>query len=296
MACFSFILTEVCDWNCGYCQFPLLKKQNQLTTDKIIRNVPYIRDIVSKTAEIQPPYMEIQGGEVGLIGEHTLALFLEELDYPVNVSTNGLFLERGYHLNHRIRPYVKEVQWHLCDRPGDYKLNLDYNDNNIFINKGIVHDNVDEIAAFISRNPHIQFNYVELECDIQSKRSPHTEDYTRLYKEIKSMGNVSENALEILEGRAYSPEDKRDKCKNYHSVVSINMASETICLCQRATNVNIPLTRENLIKRLNTFPCKLFNYPDEIVGCDSCIRLFSGKYEFFPREILKLRRLDFNES
>ena len=292
MACFSLILTEVCDWKCEYCQFPLLERPKQLTTDAIVRHIPYIREIISKT---ENPYVEIQGGEVGLIGPQMMALLLEELDNKVIVSTNGLFLEKGYHLRERIRPYIREILWHVCDKPGDYKIDVDYNDNDIFINKGIVHSSIDEIAKFIERNPQISFNYIELECDIRFKRSHRIDDYRRLYDAISSMSNVTDNALEIIQKRIDEPNSKRDKCKKFHPVISINLAAETICLCQRVITENIPLTRDNLIKRLKTFPNKLFSYNDTM-GCDSCIRLCSGRFEFDVKESLKLWRTDFNES
>jgi len=292
VACFSFILTEVCDWECNYCQFPLLNSPNELTTEKIIKHTPYIKEIISKT---ENPYVEMQGGEIGLIGSNMLALFLEELDQQIIVSTNGLFMERGYHLNERIRPYLREIMWHVCDKPGDYKLEVDYNDDDLFINKGIVHDDISNIVTFIRRNPHITFNYIELECDIRHKRSHHVEDYRRLYDHIVELSNVSNNALQIVKRRIDNPDSISDRCRKYHSVVSINLASETICLCQRVTDINVPLTRDNLIGRLKEFPNKFFEQRDSM-GCASCIRLCCGKYEFDARETLKIRRLDFNES
>jgi len=295
MAWFSFILTEKCDWNCCYCQFPLLDDHNEINSDKISRHVPYIRNVIKKTETVSEASIEIQGGEVGLIEKETLISFLETLNMPVFVSTNGEFLKRGYHLDEKIRPYIREVQWHLCQDPGDYKLEVDYNDNELFINKGIVHSNVDEIIAFIKQNPHIEFNYVELECNIQEKRTSDIDVLRGLYNRLQGLPNVGKNVFDILERRFNDAPDKREKCHDYHSVVSINLANESICLCQRVTDVNIPLTRKNLIKRVITYPNKCFEYPDSMMGCDSCIRLYSGKFEFgkILRDTLKIRRLDF---
>jgi len=295
MAWFSFILTEKCDWDCCYCQFPLLENHNEIDSEKILKHVPYIRDAIKTTEKVTEASVEIQGGEVGLIEKQTLILFLETLNIPVFVSTNGEFLEREYHLDKRIRPYIREIQWHLCQEPGDYKLRVDYNDDEIFINKGIVHSDVDETIKFIKQNPHIEFSYVELECDIQEKRTSDTDSLRELYDRLKGIPNVGKNVFDILKRRFNDADDKREKCHDYHSVVSINLANESICLCQRVTDVNIPLTKENLIKKIITYPNKCFVYPDSMMGCESCIRLYSGKFEFerILRDTLKIRRLDF---
>lgn len=295
MAWFSFILTERCNWDCCYCQFPLLTEHHEIDSDKIMRHVPYIRDVIKRTESVTEPSIEIQGGEVGVIEPETLILFLEELNYPVFVSTNGEFLEREYHLDKRIRPYIREIQWHLCQDPGNYKLRVDYNDDEIFINKGIVHTDIDETIAFVKQNPHIEFNYIELECDIREKRTSAIDDISELYRRLQGIPNVGKNVFDILKRRFKDENNKRDKCHDYHSVVSVNLANESICLCQRVTDVNVPLTKENLIKRVTTYPNKFFEYPDSMVGCESCIRLYSGKYEFqrILRDTLKIRRLDF---
>jgi len=295
MVWFSFILTEKCDWDCCYCQFPLLDQTNGMQTKTIDKHVPYISDVITKTQSIAQAGIEIQGGEIGLIEKDTLKLFLKTLNHKVFVSTNGEFLKRGYHLDEDIRRYIKEVQWHLCPSPGNYKLDVDYNDDGLFINKGIVHTDIDEMVMFIKQNPQISFNYVELECDIRKPRTYRTEDIRHLYERIQEFDNVSESALQTLERRLKDKGDKHDKCAKYHSVISINMANETICLCQRAMEVNISLTKENLIKRMKQYPVKVFDIPDEISGCDSCIRLFSGKFQFIAilRDTLKLRRCDF---
>lgn len=292
---FSFILTEKCDWDCNYCQFPLLKHTNEMDSKKITRHMPYIREIIEKTSEINPPSIEIQGGEVGLLDADTLAMFLDILGHKVYVSTNGMFLKKGYHLDERIRPYIREVQWHLTPHPKDFMLDVDYNDDNLFINKGIVHSDMDEIIAFIKHNHHITFNYVELECDINEKRTSDTDGLRGLYSKLKELSNVSDNVFDILERRFKDAYDKREKCSRYHMVTSINMANETIPLCQRASHINIPLSKSNLIARLVNFPVKVFDYPDSIMGCDSCIRLYSGKYDFNSniRQAIKIRRIDF---
>lgn len=292
---FSFILTEKCDWDCCYCQFPLLSKHNELDSDKILKHVPYIKDVIRKVESVTEPSIEIQGGEVGLIERDALILFLETLGYPVYVSTNGKFLEKGYHLDKRIRPYIREIQWHVCQDVGDYKLEVDYNDDEIFINKGIVHSDIQEMVAFIKRNPHIEFNYVELECDIKEKRSSDIDALRVLYSKLEGIENVGEHVFDILKRRLNDSKDKRNKCNQYHSVVSINIPTETICLCQRVTDVNVSLTKENLIKRIQTYPNKYFQYPDSMMGCESCIRLYSGKFEFqkILKDTLKIRRVDF---
>ena len=286
MASFSFILTEKCDWSCSYCQFPLLSNKNEIESDKISKHLPYIRETISKIQQFSTPAIEIQGGEIGLIDENVLIMFLEQLNQKVMVSTNGLFLKKGYHLNKKIRPYIKEIQWHVCDKPGPFK-SKDYNDPDIFINKGIVDESINKIVKFIEYNPQITFNYVELECDINEKKTGAVDDYNEFYDRIKGLSNITDSAKERIKNRKDDVLE-RDKCYKFHECVSINMASETICLCQRCLESSIPLTKENLIKRLTDFPKFIFSSG---VGCRSCTRLYKDKYNISTvKNTLKIRK------
>lgn len=289
MVQFSFILTEECNWDCEYCMFPHIKNPSGLTFDKIQKHIPYIKSVIDKVGLVSDhvPQIEIQGGELGLIPPGILSLFLKGIGCKVSVSTNGLLLGKEYHLMPHIRPYIKDIVLHLCDRPGAYSI-PDYADDVLPIIRGIVHNDIQDMVNFIVTNEHITFDYVEMEYDIQKHRTSNTDDYRVLWNLIQHLPNVTDKAKERLQNRFHEDDDLRNKCINYNSCISINLANETICLCQRAPEINIPLTEQNLLNRLTTFPKDLFKGISK--GCNSCTRLYIEKHKKGIETTLVLRR------
>ena len=151
----------------------------------------------------------------------------------------------------------------------------DFHPKGLFISRGIVHDDLDEMVAFIKRNSHIQFDYVEFEFDINEVRDMQTSMYETLYDKLYQLDNVTRNALSIIEGRINEKHVHRDQCKHFNGSILIDLVNEKICMCQRQMNDCIDLTKENLIKRLTSFPKDLFKGND----CDKCTRLYFGKYQ-----------------
>lgn len=273
MSSFSLILTEECDWDCEYCYFPN-SHQKSPSLSVYQKHLPYIKKVMDKLDEVDLLVnIDIQGGEVGLISESMLEYFFETIKHKVSVSTNGMFLSKKYHLNKKIRPYIRSIMWHLCKEPGNFKI-VDYEDDDIYISRGIVHRDADEMIDFIKMNNHITFDYVEFEFDIKREMLPSMALYGYLYDRISSITNVTHNAKEILKRRLMETEDHRDNCRKYNGSILIDLVNEKICLCQRQLNENIELTEKNLLMRLNTFPEKLFKGD----GCNTCTRLYSGKF------------------
>jgi hypothetical protein len=277
MIVLSFILTEICNWSCEYCAFPQIKNNSETTITILRKHLGYIKEIrqILEKNGIRT-LVEIQGGEVGLIDENTLKYFFSELGYPVCVSTNGKFMENSYHKMDGMREYINEILWHICQSPNDFKIEMVYDDPDIFINKGIVHYDIKQIGKFIRRNPHITINYVELEYDIHKKRSIHRDEYSSLYNEIKDAPNITTYAKERIFKRISESTKTPNKCRDYHLGIVFDMVNETICRCQRCPECSIPLTKENTIRRLTTAP--KFIFEGSCSGCDSCTRLFYDKY------------------
>ena len=276
MVTFSFILTEECNWTCKYCAFPSIEKPTYAQMDVMDKHLKYIKDFINKIEFLSNRQVgiEVQGGELGLIPHVMLGYFLNTLGRKVSISTNGLFLENSYHLKPSIRPYIKEIMWHLYESPTNIAI-PDYIDDELTITRGIVHDHVQDMVNFIRRNGHMTFDYVEMEYDIGKYRTTNVGDYRVLWKEMQNLSNVTDSAKNRIKDRLNEKENLRNMCKDYHSCISINMVNETICLCQRAPEINIPLTEENLIKRATTFPKDLFRGISK--GCNSCTRLYVEK-------------------
>ncbi|MCK5611918.1 hypothetical protein KAR91_59155 [Candidatus Pacearchaeota archaeon] len=276
MMSLSFILTEKCTWTCNYCRFSSLENQSSTTIEIIDKHLPYIKDVGERI-----PYagFHIQGAEPGSLDRETLVYFLKELNQKVLLSTNGLFFEKGYHLDSEIMKHVRLIYWHLCETPGDFKMEKDYDYHyyEAHVVKGIVHHNIDDMIAFVKRNAHMDIGFIEYACDITKKRTITKNEHEQLYEAIKDIPNVTDEGRERIELRINEAENLRYMCQNYHSPVSINLVRETICLCQRSMDTNIELTRENLIKRIQQFPKDVFQGGQS--GCDSCVRLYFDKMD-----------------
>jgi hypothetical protein len=121
----------------------------------------------------------------------------------------------------------------------------------------------------------IIFDYVEFEFDINEPRKMSMDMYKELYDSIQDLDNVSEYAKGIIRGRLNERPDHRSNCRNFNHSILIDLVNAKICLCQRQLDINIPLTEENLLYRLRTFPKDVFDNDH----CETCTRLYAGKFQ-----------------
>jgi organic radical activating enzyme len=282
MPSFSFILTEKCNWNCPYCYFSKLEYPKEPMMLRYQKHLPYIKKIIDKLGDLVVN-IDIQGGEVGLVPEDIMEYFFETIDRPIAVSTNGMFIEKGYHENPKIKPHIANIMYHVTenfDRPPQFNIG----------SMGIVHDDIETMVRYIKDNPNIMFDYVEFEFDINEHREMDIDMYQELYEKIENLNNISDNAKNIInQRRLYENPNHRDNCKKYNHSILIDLVNANICLCQRQLDINIPLTEENLIYRLKTFPKDIFK--DD--HCESCTRLYYGKFQgnVIERALLTRSRL-----
>lgn len=270
MSFFSFILTERCNWDCSYCEYPLLKTPDDTTKKILKKHMPYIKELIEKFSGIVTG-IDVQGGEIGFLDLDTLKYFFKYISIPVIVSTNGKFLERQYHKDRSIRPLIREIYYHIYQTPRKVKIDYKNYDDEIPIRIGIVHNNVKDIVDFIKMNPNIIFDYVEFENQIYNKEIIPSARYKKLANNLNDLPNVSETVIDILNSKINESKNKRDLCRKFSSTITIDLINERILLCHRSNNSYIPLTKENLIKRLTSYPKELFS----IDNCCSCVRLYS---------------------
>ncbi len=273
MPSFSFILTEKCNWECPYCYFTgINQKEPKMEVYK--KHLPYIKKIIDKLGDIVVN-IDIQGGEIGTIPIELLEYFFQTIKKPIVVSTNGMFLEKKMNLNEKIRPYLSAIMYHVYNFNPYPTIIKNYEDNDIPILRGIVHDDIEKIINFIKKTSFINFDYVEFEYDINEARKIDKEKYKELLYRLEELPNVTDNAKNIIRGRLNENSNHRDNCKKYNHSILIDLVNANICLCQRQLDINIPLTEENLIYRLKTFPKDIFK--DD--HCESCTRLYYGKFQ-----------------
>lgn len=285
MPSFSFILTEKCNWNCPYCYFTGLEYPKEPNLDRYKEHLPYIKKIIDKLGDLVVN-IDIQGGEVGLIPVEILEYFFQTIKKPIVVSTNGMFMENGYHENPKIKPYIANIMYHVTehfDRPPQFNIG----------SMGIVHDDMNTMIKYIKNNPNIMFDYIEFEFDINEPRKMDMDMYYELFEKLDPLDNVTDNAKKIVQQRAlWEHPEHRNNCRRYNHSILIDLVNANICLCQRQLDINIPLTEENLIYRLRTFPKDIFK--DD--HCESCTRLYVGKFQGNVIERALLTRSKLNEG
>jgi hypothetical protein len=249
MPSFSFILTEKCNWHCPYCYFRHFRFDN-VSLEVYQKHLPYIKKIIDKLGDLVVN-IDIQGGEVGLIPVEILEYFFQTLKKPIVVSTNGMFMEKGYHNNPLIKPYIDRIFFHYWDFSG--RKTKDYDIQDIPVLRGICHSRVDGLVNFIKGNPDVMFEYVEFEFDIDEPRKMDVDMYNSLYESIQDFDNVSEYAKGIIRGRLNERPDHRNNCRRYNHSILIDLVNAKICLCQRQLDINIPLKKKTCYIALEPF-------------------------------------------
>ncbi len=272
---FSFILTEECNWNCRYCQFPKIKEPKHASIESIKSHIDYIKDINNVINDQFTWNLTIQGGEIGFVPIDVLEYLFTIWEQKISISTNGEFFRRNYHKNTILKPKIDQMLFHLTDdlHPREIVLDYDLRDIDVSLNIGIcdITRTPDRIRKFLKINSKIYFNFVDYEhnidlfCDLQPSM------YIDLYNNIKDLDNVSDYAKERIEqkigGRPI--QTHQNTCSSLSHVSMIDFINERIVLCVRNYNTSfIELTKENLIKVLTTY--NSFNNKDL---CNNCFRM-----------------------
>lgn len=241
MICIDLVPTEICNWRCDYCIFPTIKNPKHTTIYIIDKHYSYIKYHINKLKSNKiDVQLYMQGGEVGELPKSIIKYLLEKIDSKITISTNGLFMTKGYHKDPDIKKYIKEIYWHVSP---DCELdNIKDFISDIKIIRGVVHQDKEKIDSFIS-NTNLNIEYSEIENNLTKKSV------------------VDKTIIE--------------KCRSYHNDITIDLINERLCLCIRNfKNITIPLNEENLISLLKSFPKDNFELGDiENSSCYSCCRL-----------------------
>ena len=257
MICIDLVPTEICNWKCNYCIFPKIDKPRRTTKEIIDKHYKYIKNIIDTLRRYNIDFqIYLQGGEVGELPEKLIKHLLNRFEEKIIISTNGLFMKKGYHKDPDIRPYIDQIFWHVSS---DCRLiNIeDIRDDEILIVRGVVHQDKSKISHFVLYN--------QTNMDIG-------------YREI-------ENPIDV---KSIVDEDIITRCREYHHEITIDLVNENICLCIRNfKNITIPLNELNLRLLFKSFPRDVFDLPKiEKSPCYSCCRLCTIRAK---KEIVKTK-------
>lgn len=267
---FNFILTEKCNWECDYCYFSGVEEPKTVTMNQLKKHLDYIKDFIIEG------YMDVQGGEIGLVPENILEYFFKTMRKQMFISTNGVFLNRKYHLNENIRPFIKMIQWHVFPNPNDDAYVENIEDPGIKIVRGIVHDNADDMIGFLNNNKHLYIDYIDFDYDLDSNVEHDKLKYFEFYRKVKHLDNVSDEAKKRILDRVRERDGLRELCTTTNDSILIDLVNEKICLCQRSMQTNVDLNIAALWKRCHTEPKDYFE-DQSLNNCKSCGRLYEGK-------------------
>lgn len=117
-------LTQRCNLSCPYCDIPSLASPKDCSLETLEKFIP----IINKFNDV----VDIYGGETGLLSEEIVDRFFSLIKLPVNVATNGLFLERYYE---KYKDKIASVEFHIAPTIENFKVfNGDKNITYVIVN------------------------------------------------------------------------------------------------------------------------------------------------------------------
>jgi hypothetical protein len=244
--------------------FPDLPEPKHSTKEILKRHLPYIRTFQEKLKFNTC----IQGGEIGFLPKEILECFFGLWPEPIEVSTNGEFIRKGYHVKYKKQ--IKEILLHITEDLTK-KINLGYTLENFNIGICDITRNPELIKKFILMHPEITFNFIDYENPINEPCDGQPQDYLELYNCIKDLKNVSPWAINRIKSRIKNDnlELFQKSCSSFNNIFTVDLVNEKIVKCIRNFKTSsVPLTQENLkivMTEFNVFP--------ESSLCNNCFRI-----------------------
>ena len=136
----TFFITERCNRKCEYCDVPTIENPKDIDIELFLKYTPIINN-----SKIR--YITLTGGEPGLLDEETLKIIFDNISCPVNVNTNGTFIERGYY--DRWKNRIKLLSYHIIEEV-EHKIDCQY----ILVSHK---KNQDFIKRMCKQHPEIEF-------------------------------------------------------------------------------------------------------------------------------------------
>ena len=97
----SLFITQVCNENCYYCDIPTIKNPKHI-------NLSLYKTFCDVISNYKFDFLSLSGGEPGVLDTETLDRIFSLSPFKLKVNTNGLFIEKKYHLRYR------ESIHHIC--------------------------------------------------------------------------------------------------------------------------------------------------------------------------------------
>lgn len=266
-------LTQLCNWRCDYCDFPVMKNRRSVTIKDLRTQLPMIKE-ATKDLNIE---FSIEGGELGMMDQDTLDFFFENGPSETYfLATNGLFFKQGYY--ERYKEKIHTVLYHVRKEINDGFSFMDHNTECIIWHTIVVHKkNLGLLPEFLdSHIDNIWFPHV-----IQPRTSNldlmDYDYYKKIYEIVKDRPNVhrffKERYKLIVENMQTKDwlDIKIKLCCNDYTKLIINMPSYKIHRCCISMDTDhIEFTKDNLYNTIHSIPS--FSAWDNV--CKDCIANF----------------------
>lgn len=279
-------VTNRCNWKCFYCDFPLKKT----TTDATLETIEQFASDIKHVVHDNNIELFFEGGEIGLLDTKLLdAIFYSGIDDTYGVTTNGMFLENGFHIKYADKIHYILYHTHSdindkspkvkrydipCDIKVDYTIVI--HKNNIKYLSKFFDDNKD--CMFLPhllqpRTPGLNFltidDFKEIEKILSEKENVRDFFVERVRTIIKHLEREKEDPSELA--------DMRKTCAKIYYKPIIDLVTKRIKRCCITIDNcdSVDLNLDNLI-RLDNNDLTMFGESEPI--CDNCIANFLWRH------------------
>lgn len=299
-----FCLTELCNWKCSYCDFPLLEEKKHVDLDYLNEILKMVRKVSSRI-NIE---FSVEGGELGLLPEKTLDSFFNSgLARTYFVATNGLFYKKGYYKKYKDK--IHTILYHVKPEFSENDYDFNYLKTNCITWHTVVisKENLNYLGSLLDYHPNIVWFPHVLQPRIPDLDIMDITYYNKIYETVKNRNNVHQFFInrykkinEIFWDGNYMKMLRELCCNNYTKAI-LNLPDKKIHRCCISMNTSsVDLTEKNIIKLLSNDP--LFPIWDPV--CEDCIANFifrdyllkSNESIQIIRKMMKRKRMELKKE
>ena len=265
-------LTNRCNWKCWYCDFPEMNEE-KCNVVSLCHQLDLLKTV--------PNDVEIclEGGEIGTVDITVLdTVFSSVPSRTYTVTTNGLFLEKGYHT--RYNKNIHYILYHFAPELSfDTVINeYDFDDIQVDYTFVLHQDNLRQAERLLSKyvnHPFVIHLLQPRKADLGIDKT--SIFYREVYGMIEDMPNVKKSFKDRVKKIIHNIDDKnymkvkRNVCANIYNQPSINLETNMIhrC-CISMSGDSVPFNKKNLDSIIKNKP----TFPKEDSICDGCIAGF----------------------
>jgi len=190
------VIGEKCNWNCGYCDRPKIKKQRDVNVELVEKYYPKIVEWIGDDCDIH-----ISGGETALVDEEVLD-YLFSFNKKLIVETNGLFFDKYFYkyynsikkvVYHCVPELDQEIKYHVDDSKVEYLIVVHH--LNIYLLKDFLKEDRNWVLQYYYPKflgEHEKYQLTRSDYFYIARYFPHLVDKREIAKRIAEPDNIDE--------------------------------------------------------------------------------------------------------